>query len=249
MDDRDLQDEVIRYLTDARLRATPSGALPVPRPEAEKAGKFAMFLARRYYRDRMQRSFRYSAFFAKETQRRAEDSVEGNAFADIARDSVLGSLDAAQRVGQMAVAYLTDWHRQPTAPISNIGGWWKSLLDYEYLHFLQTATSETVAKTGRPQRGVSAVCHKFEWNMPELVTRLRKGQAAGDDLRGETTLLFARTHGGKIYVMEIDKAAESVFRSMEGNRSREEIAFAAGLGCEETSAILQSLVEVGAVVL
>jgi hypothetical protein len=248
MGDRDLQDEVIRYLTDARLRATPSDALPLPPQEADKAGRFAMFLARRYYRDRMQRSFRYSALFAKQTQRRAEDSVEGDAFAQIARDSVLGSLNAAQRAGQMAAAYLTDWHRQSTVPSYNIGAWWKSLLEYEYLHFLQTATSEVARTTGLPQRGVSAVCNQFEWFMPELLARLREAKPVGDDLRREVTLLFARTHTGKIYVMETDRAAEAVFRAISGNRKLEEIASAAGLGCEDTKRILQSLVEIGAVV-
>jgi len=248
MGDRDLQDEVIRYLTDARLRVTTPDALPLPTLEAEKAGRFAMFLARRYYRDRLQRSFRYSALFAKQTRRKAEDSVEGDAFAEIARDSVLGSLNAAQRVGQMAVTYLTDRDWQSTVPFSNTGAWWKTLLDYEYLHFLQTATSETAAKTARLQQGVSAVCNKFEWGMPDLLARLREGKPADDDLRREATLLFARTHSGKIYVMEIDKESEDVFRAVDGDRNLDEIATAAGLGCEDTKRILQSLTEIGAVV-
>src|SRR5437868_15219019 len=111
VDDRELQDEVIRYLTDARLRLTPS-ALPLPEKDADRAGKFAMFLARRYYRDRLQRSFRYSALFASQTHRKAQDAVEGESFAALMHESVLGSLSAAQRVGQMAAAYLSDGDSQ-----------------------------------------------------------------------------------------------------------------------------------------
>jgi hypothetical protein len=55
--DRELQDEVITYLADATLRRS-SADLPMAPEQAQRADRFARFLARRYYRDRLARSFR-----------------------------------------------------------------------------------------------------------------------------------------------------------------------------------------------
>ena len=60
--DRELQDAVITYLADAALRRGASD-LPLAPEQAQRAGRFARFLARRYYRDRLARSFRYSRRF------------------------------------------------------------------------------------------------------------------------------------------------------------------------------------------
>ena len=61
MTDRDVQDEIIRYLTEPLGRTSAALALALAPEQAARAGHFAQFLARRYYRDRLGRSFRYSA--------------------------------------------------------------------------------------------------------------------------------------------------------------------------------------------
>src|SRR5256886_7445019 len=100
--DRDLQDEVIRYLADARARKKSSAELPLSPEQAQKAEKFGRFLARRYYRDRLARSFRYSRMVSSAIGRTAEQVVDGEFFQDFLNECVVGSLGAAQRVGQMA---------------------------------------------------------------------------------------------------------------------------------------------------
>ena len=107
MDDRGLQDEVIRYLSDARLRASPQKSLQLTADEAEKANRFARFLARRYYRDRLIRSFRYSRQFAAATGRKAEELCDREDFGAFLDQCVLGSVVSARRAGEMAVAYLS----------------------------------------------------------------------------------------------------------------------------------------------
>src|SRR2546429_147673 len=106
--ERDLQDEVIRYLADATARKKRSVDLPISPEQARKAEKFGRFLARRYYRDRLARSFRYSRLFASAMGRTAEQVVDGELFQGFLNECVMGSLEAAQRVGQMAVMYLSD---------------------------------------------------------------------------------------------------------------------------------------------
>jgi len=237
MSDRTVQDDVIRYLADARVRAQAANA-PIPDSEAAKAAQFAHFLARRYYRDRLARSFRYSHRFRAQTRRIVEEVVDTLEFDHFLNECVMGSFDAAQRVGEMALAHLS------AAPAP--GAWWAELLDYEYCYFLQAATSERAASSGHPAPGVSAVCRRFTWALPEMLPRLRAGEAIQADLRREVTLLFSRTHAGRIYVVEVEPEVERTFLATDGQHNPEEIAAAAAVPVERTRAILRSLTEIGA---
>src|SRR5256886_11182558 len=96
--DRDLQDDVIRYLADAGTRNKNSSGLPLSPEQAKRAGKFARFLARRYYRDRLARSLRYSRMFSSALGRTAEQVVDGEFFQDFLNECVMGSLEGAERV-------------------------------------------------------------------------------------------------------------------------------------------------------
>jgi len=238
MSDRAVQDDVIRFLADARVRAYGQGS-PIPASEAAKAAQFAHFLARRYYRDRLSRSFRYSHRFRAQTGRIAEEVAGRTEFDHFLNDCVMGSLGSAQRVGNMALAHLI------AAPAP--GAWWAELLGYEYAYFLQAATSEHAASGEHPTLGLSAVCRRFAWALPEMLPRLRAGEAIGDDLRREVTLLFSRTHAGRVYVVEVEPELERVFRATDGQRSVDEISAEAVVPVERTTAILRSLAEIGAV--
>lgn len=239
--DRDLQDEVIRYLADARARKTSSSELPLSLEQAQKAEKFARFLARRYYRDRLARSFRYSRLFASAIGRNAEQVVDGESFQDFLNECVMGSLEAAQRVGQMAVMHLSD--------VQAPAAWWDELLGYEQAFFLQAATAEAEPVTDFPRRGRSAVCCTFRWTLPEILARLTSAQNIGDDLKKDVLLLFSRTGSGKIYVVEIEESSELVWRHSDGFRRVEHIASAASLPVKTVQDTLQALNRIGAVVL
>src|SRR5262249_44237759 len=122
MNDRALQDDLIRYLSDAPLRHHPPKSLKLPHGEAAKAEKFARFLARRYYRDRLIRSFRYSRLFSDRTGRRAEEVCDAAAFEPFLQQCVLGSVESAQRVAGMACAHLSTG--------AGLFPWWSALTDY-----------------------------------------------------------------------------------------------------------------------
>lgn len=239
MSDRAVQDEIIRYLADAKVRAQERRRGPISAGEAAKAVQFAHFLARRYYRDRLARSFRYSHRFRRQTGRVAEEVVNRSEFDQFLRVCVMGSLESAQCVGEMARAHLT------AAPPP--GAWWPELLDYEYNYFLQAATSQPPPKSDRPAPGLSTVCRQFTWALPEMLPRLRAGAALGDDLRREVTLLFSRTEAGRIYVVEMEVTMARVFHATDGVRSVEEIAKSVGSGVQPVRQALAALVEIGAV--
>jgi hypothetical protein len=127
------------------------------------------------------------------------------------------------------------------------GPWWRDLVEYEYAYFLQAATSEPGSRTRRHTRGASAFCQTFSWSLPEVLERLRSGQAISDELRRECTLLFSRTHLGRVFVVQLEKDAAAVFRSANGFRTPEQIAAAAGVPVEAVVPLLEQFVELGAV--
>lgn len=234
--DRDLQDALITYLGDANLRRTAAAPLPLSPDQAQRAEKFARFLARRYYRDRLARSFRYSRRFAPS----AESVVDLPPFDQFLGDCVLGSLAAAERVADLALSTLRDG----IAP----GPWWSSLLEYERAFFLQAATTEMIIAGQFPRAAVSALCCRFSWNLPQLLLRLKAEETIGDDLPGEVTLLFSRTPHGRIYVAEVDPATAAVFHAADGRRSPAAIAESTSLSLPVVEHILGGLEELGALV-
>ena len=238
MSDRAVQDEVIRYLADASVRQLPSHAAPISVEGEEKAERFARFLARRYYRDRLARSFRYSHRFHHEIGRTAEEIVDGAEFSEFLDQCVMGSLESAHCVGEMARKYLLAARR---------AGWWPELLDYEFFYFLQAATTERAASIDRPSQSVSAVCRRFAWSLPEMLPRLRAQEPIGDDLQRGVTLLFSRTHAGQIYVVELEPAMEAVFRCADGQRSAREVIAEAGVSAEQARSMLAALADIGAI--
>lgn len=238
MSDRAVQDEIIRYLADGKLRASERHSAPILDTEALKAARFAHFLARRYYRDRLARSFRYSQRFRKTLRRAAEEVVDGTEFSEFLKGCVIGSLKSAQRVGAMARSHLM---------VAPYPAWWPELLEYECAYFLQAATAERATVGDRPSPGASAVCRRFAWALPEVLLRLRAGKDIGDELRSKSTLLFSRTHTGRIYVVEVEPAVEKVFCAVDGRRTEDEVAEATGVAAEDVCRILVSLDSIGAV--
>lgn len=236
--DRELQDEIIRCLTDA---SSQRAAILNPN-EAEKAQRFSRFLARRYYRDRLHRAFRYSRNAVNDDfQPRIETIVDSAEFDTFLSRCVLGSLASSQAVGEMAITRLL--------PAKAPGPWWPELLQYEFAFFVQLATSEIEAPVNTRGLGVakSTIVREFSWKMPALQESLKSGQLPAEDLRGRTVLLFSRTQHGKVYVAELDHAAASVLHAVNGQRDFVEIAKDAAISETHAQQILASLSEIGAV--
>lgn len=198
--------------------------------------------AREFYRHALARCFAHTGAFSGVTGRTAEDVVAADPFATAARECSLGSLDAARRIGEMAVVHLDQ-----AAAAS--GPWWRDLCAYERSYFLQAATTDPGPPTNRPRRGTSALCATFSWDMPKLLERLKAGLPVGNELRRNITLLFARGPESKVFVVEVGATIEKVFRATNGLRTVEQIASAAAMSVDETRKVLEALAGVGAIVL
>ena len=232
--DRDLQDALINYLSDAQLRRVAGGSLPFLPGQEERAGRFARFLARRYYRDRLARSFRYSPRFGPA----ADTLVDTPDFDAVLDECVLGSVVSAERVGNLALDRLRRW--------PGPGPWWDDLLQYERLFFLQVASAENAVAAAFLQPAPSARCRPFSWDLPELLLRLKSGAATGDELRREVTLLFSRTRWGRIYVVEVDAGTAAVFYAALTHFAPSQIAEATSLPAATVQQALTALAQVGA---
>ena len=118
---------------------------------------------------------------------------------------------------------------------------------YESSHLLQTATTERAQLGPGYQRAPSATCIRFEWALPEMLPRLRRGETVGEEFRRSTTLLFSRTHLGKIYVVELDESTGAVFRATDGSRAAVQMAESAGVTVQQAEESLSNLAQIGAV--
>ena len=234
--DRNLQDHLIQYLTDASLRSDSNDIGFLEVDEAERAERFSHFLARRYYRDRLHRGFRHAARLLR-SEGAAANLVDTPTFDLILNGCVLGSLATARAVGDLV--------------LSGLGGkrsedWWTELLQYEFAFFVQLATSEPTPVSNFPLRAISTVICEFEFPIPDIMEKLKNGQDVGA-LRAPTTLLFSRTHHGRIYVVQLDLTASAVIRAVNGSRDVSEIAEQAAISHEETSRVLDDLIRISAV--
>ncbi len=194
---------------------------------------------REFYRTALAESFRHSRLLALQTGRRAEDIVDRPEFDAILQQAASLSLEAARRMGDMAVVHLN----AAAAPWP----WWKELLAYERAWFLQAAASDQRLVTYMPRRGVAASTENFTWDMPQLLERIRSGQPDLDIPRRNLTLLFSRARDGRTYVTELEKPVAVVFRLTNGMRKKEQIAEAASMPLAEVDDILRALAEIGAV--
>ena len=237
--DRDLHDQVIRYLTDADSRLMGSCGELLTEADSERAGRFSRFLARRYYRDRLLRGFRHSASLVPES-RRADQIVDEPRFDSVLAECLLGSLATAQAVGEIAVAALKPMRQDL---------WWNELLEYERAFFLQLAVSDPELADAIPKRGRSTIVRTFSFRMPELLESLRSHQVSRENVQGEVTLLFSRTPHGKIYVAEPESAMYSILQSVDGTSSVADVARSAGVSLQEARDSLSRLAQLGAVVM
>ncbi len=202
--------------------------------------------ARKFYRDALTASFRYSGLLAARTGRHAEEIVDSAEFAALVADTRPESLEAARRIGDMAVVHLS--------AASARWPWWKELLAYERAYFLQAASADQRLVTYFPRRGVAATSVHFTWDLPQLLQRIggaaetgAADQSPGDVPRHDITLLFSRAPEGRICVIELEKPAAAVFRFTNGMRKKEQIAEAAGMPLADVEDILQALAQIGAV--
>jgi hypothetical protein len=248
--DRALQDDVIRALADAPYRASPEWrrrGLADP----NRVERYARFLARHFYYERIVHFFKYSRALARVTGRAPEVILKSPAFDTLLPTLVLGSRETAAAVARLVTAYVAAGRR----PIPYLA----DLLRYE----AAMMTVEAGARVWRdpmptegagsgerylPERVEGTVVLELDFDLPAVLpTLLQPWTDMPEAPERPTKLLVARSPHGRVAVARSDAGVAAVIGLADGTRTLAELAQGVGLELGELRHTLQALVDLGAV--
>jgi len=266
--DRALQDAVIRLLADAPFRAALRGddrvhaldGIPPAHESAlratdpERVRRFAHFLARGYYHERIVHFYKYSRILARWTGMRPADVLRTADFDALLDTIVLGSRESACAVAELVEAALAE---APAAP-----PYTADLLRYESAQMIteagprvwsSSASPPTVAPTTVAAASPDVLVLDFEWDLPALLPALLALQGAQRAAlsppaasRRPTQLLFARSPRARVTVMRWSATLASLVAALDGMRELHDAAAAAGISDRDVVEIASALAEAGA---
>jgi len=249
-DDRALQDDVIRALADAPFRASLEWrrrALADP----DRVERYARFLARHFYHERIVHFFKYSRALARVTGRAPEGILKSPAFEALLPGIILGSRDTAAAVARLVTAHVAAGQ----APVRYLA----DLLRYETAMMVVEAgprvwrDSATPGEAGsgerfRPETVEGTVLLELSFDLPSILPKLLQPWTDVPQApERRTKLLVARSPHGRVAVARSDESVAAVVQLADGRRTLGEIAGVAGLGVKDLEAALQGLVDLGAV--
>jgi hypothetical protein len=246
--DRALQDVVIRALADAPYRASPAwGRLALADPD--RVERYARFLARHFYHERIVQFFKYSRALARITGRQPEAVLKRPSFDALLPGAVLGSRETARAVARLVVEHVGG----AGAAIPFL----VDLLRYEEAMMVAEAgprvwrDDETGAGGGErdlPEKVEGTVLLELAYDLPTVLPKLLQPWT---DLplaaERPITLLVARSPHGRVAVAKSDESVAAVVELADGTRTLEELAAGAGVKIDALKETLQGLVDLGAV--
>jgi hypothetical protein len=247
--DRAVQDEIIRALADAPFRRSPAWrtrALADP----ERVERFARFLARHFYFERIVHFFKYSRRLAPVTGRRPEAILTQPGFEALLPTLVLGRRDSAQRVGRLVVAHVSTGDGAiPYLP---------DLLRYEEAMMVAEAGPRVWRDAGAGDSGLGTgdlpatvegtVVLELSHDLPTVLPTLLKPWTEVPQAPATATrLLVARSRHGRVAVARATDAVASVVALADGKKTLDDLARAAGLRPADLEATLEGLIDLGAV--
>ncbi len=248
--DRALQDDVIRALADAPFRASLEWrrrALADP----DRVERYARFLARHFYHERIVHFFKYSRVLARVTGRAPEGILKSPAFEALLPGLILGSRDTAAAVARLVTAHVA----AAQTPVPYLA----DLLRYEAAMMVVEAgprvwrdgASPAGAGSGerlRPETVEGTVLLELSFDLPSILPKLLQPWTEVPQApERRTKVVVARSAHGRVAVARSDESVATVVRLADGRRTLGEIAGVAGLGVKDLEATLQGLVDLGAV--
>ncbi len=251
MTDRGLQDLVIRALADAPFRGSAEWRQRALADD-ERVERFARFLARHFYFERIVHFFKYSAALARVTGRRPDAILGQPAFAALLPSLVLGTRDSARAVAGLVVAYVKSGAPLPPIPYH------EDLLRYEEAMMVVEAGPRVWRETGNGERGGGAgaapqtvegtALLDLTYDLPAVLPKLlRPWTAVPEAPARPVRLIVARSRHGRVAVAKATDAIVSIMDLADGSKTLDDLAREAGLRPAELQATLQGLTELGAV--
>ena len=250
MTDRALHDLVIRALADAPFRHSAEWrqrALADP----ERVERFARFLARHFYFERIVHFFKYSGALARHTGRRPDAVLGMPGFAALLPSLVLGSRDSARTIAGLVVAHVKSG--APSLPIP----FHDDLLRYEETMMVVEAGPRVWREPGTEKRETGNVAPQLvdgtalvdlSYDLPAVLPKLLQPFTTIPEAPARPVrLIVARSRHGRVAVAKATDAIVSIMDLADGRKTLDDLAREAGLRPAELQATLQGLTELGAV--
>ena len=252
MTDRALQDQVIRALADAPYRASPDWrgrGLADP----DRMERYARFLARHFYYERIVHFFKYSRALARVTGRRPEAVLKGPGFDALLPTIVLGSRASAQAVARLVVDYVAG-HEAAIPYLADLLRYEEAMMVAEAGPRVWREAPEHAAEgVGRaterlPEKVEGTVLLDLAYDLPVVLPQLLQAWTSVPECPlVRTKLLVARSPHGRVAVARSTEAVAAVLELADGRTTLAELAASAGLEVAELEDALRGLVDLGAV--
>src|SRR5205823_1252502 len=214
--------------------------------------RFARFLARHFYHERLVHFFKYSRALARVTGRRPEAVLHSAGFDALLSTAVLGSRATARAVAALAVNHVRPADgAQPIPYLSALREDEQGVRVVEAGPGVGRGGGRGEGGGGRgapPELVEGTVLLELAYDLPTVLPKLLQPwtevpQAA--PLR--VKLLIARSPHGRVTVARADAAVASVVELADGRKTLPELAREAGLRSEDLDATLAGLADLGAV--
>jgi len=250
--DREIQDSLIRALADAPFRSTP-GWREQRLADPSRLERFARFLARHYYYERLIHFFKYSRVLARITGRSPETVLTGAGFDGLLEVLVLGSRASAIAVATLAVDHVRagDGARDQVPYLEDLTAYEHAMMVVESGARVWSDGSGAEATRNQwsvPIRAEGTMLLDFAYDLPVVLPLLLKPWTELPQApRRPTRLLIARSPHGRVSVARTSTAIDMLLQLADGRKSLDDLARDAGLRPAELQATLEGLVEIGAV--
>jgi hypothetical protein len=248
--DRAIQDTLIRALADAPFRSTPAWrdqglADPV------RVERFARFLARHFYYERLVHFFKYSRALSRITGRAPEAVLTDPGFDSLFAVLVLGSRASAVSVARLAVDHVRGGTHAPIPYLDELTTYEEAMMVVESGARVWNDGDDTQAiqhQWSVPIRAEGTMLLDFTYDLPSVLPLLLKPWTeVPQPPREPTRLLIARSPHGRVSVARTSTAVATLLELADGRKSLDDLAREAGLRPAELQATVEGLVDIGAV--
>lgn len=257
MNSRAAQDVILRLLADGPFRSAALTPGDSPGPEVaevvarvDRAGleRFARFLCRHYYRERVVHYFKYSRALAPLTGRAPEAVLKTAEFTALIPQLTLGERMSAEPVLELLQRHLTAAADSLRAAVP----YWDDLVAYQSVFFLSDAlppASPSVGTAPFPARAETATLLELSWDLPAILpSLLRPFRDLPLPPRQPVRLLFARSPHNEVTVLRCTDALKDLLEGLTGQEDPAQVAARMGLEPASFEKTLQKLEQLGAVV-
>ena len=250
MGDRAVQDLIIRALADAPYRGS-SEWRQRELASQDRVDRFARFLARHFYYERLVHFFKYSRALARVTGRPPEAVLTSPQFEALFGILVLGSRDSAVSVATLAATHVRGGATGSIPYLDNLLSYEQAMMTVESGARVWrdgTAVLAPQKQWSTPMRVEGTMLLDLDYDLPlVLPLLLQPWTEVPQAPRQLTRLLIARSSHGRVSVARTTTAIATLLELADGRKSLDDLAREAGLRPAELEATLEGLVDIGAV--